>query len=256
MLFALDIGNTNILLGIYDGKKLINDFRIPSDISKTAEGFKRDIEEALNSAKVNTARIRGVVVSSVVPSLNPVFEKLCSQWVNKKPLFVSSGVKTGMGIACENPEEVGADRIAVSVAAREFYGKPVIVVDFGTAVTFDVVDEKGDYPGGVIAPGIEISSKALSEKTALLPSVDVKKPDIVVGKNTVGSMQSGIFYGFLGQVKEIVTRIKNEIKGSPKVVATGGYAGMIAKELPLIDKVHPNLILEGLRIIWEKNQNK
>ncbi len=255
MLFVIDIGNTNILLGIYDGEKPVSDLRIVTDTNKTAEGFKKDIKEALDSAKIDTSWIKGVVISSVVPSLNTVFEKLCNRWLNKKPLFVNSKVKTGMGINCENPEEVGADRIAVSVAARELYGKPVIVVDFGTAVTFDVVDENGDYAGGVIAPGIELSSKALSEKTALLPRVDVVKPDFVVGKNTVNSMQSGIVYGFLGQAREIVTRIKNEIKGSPKVIATGGYAGMIAGELPLIDREHPNLILEGLRLIWERNQN-
>lgn len=255
MLFVIDIGNTNILLGIYDGEKPVSDLRIVTDTNKTAEGFKKDIKEALDSAKIDTSWIKGVVISSVVPSLNTVFEKLCNRWLNKKPLFVNSKVKTGMGINCENPEEVGADRIAVSVAARELYGKPVIVVDFGTAVTFDVVDENGDYAGGVIAPGIELSSKALSEKTALLPQVDVVKPDFVVGKNTVNSMQSGIVYGFLGQAREIVTRIKNEIKGSPKVIATGGYAGMIAGELPLIDREHPNLILEGLRLIWERNQN-
>lgn len=256
MILALDIGNTSILLGIFDGRKFTGEARFSSGIKRKQAEFKKDIEKVLNSAGIDSGRLEGIIISSVVPSLDPVFKELCSQWFKREPLFVNADVTRGMKISCDNPGEVGADRIAVSLAAKELYGAPLIVVDFGTAVTFDVVGEDGTYRGGVIAPGMEISLKALSEKTALLPSVEIKKPGSIVGRNTVHSMQSGIVYGFIGQVKEIISRIKKEIKGSPGVIATGSYAGVIAEDLAVIDRVHPNLILEGLRIIWEGNQNK
>jgi type III pantothenate kinase len=254
MLLALDIGNTKILLGIFNGRKLICSNKISSDIRGTSGQYSSEISRIIRQAKVNPRQIKGVIISSVVPALNPVFKNVFLHWLKLKPLFISARLKTIVNIKCSNPLEVGADRIAVAAGAwRNYNRKALIVVDFGTAVTFDVVNKKGDYLGGVIAPGIEISSIALSEKTALLPLIKIKKPLRVVGRTTVGCIEAGVYYGFIGMVKEIIERIKRETGFKPVIIATGGYAGFIAKELSLIDRVHPALILEGMRLIWEEN---
>ena len=254
MLLALDIGNTKIFLGIFNGRKLVCSNRISSDIRGTSGQYRSEISRIIEQAEVNPRQIKGVIISSVVPALNPVFKNVFLRWLKLRPLFISARLKTIVNIKCNNPLEVGADRIAVAAAAWRIYNrKPLIVVDFGTAVTFDVVNNKGDYLGGVIAPGMEISSMALSEKTALLPLIKIRKPLRVVGKNTVECIEAGIYYGFMGMVKEIIERIKRETGIAPVIIATGGYAGFMAKELPLFDRVHTGLVLEGMRLIWEEN---
>lgn len=254
MLLVIDIGNSSILFGIYNGKELLHNWKTVTDVNRTPEEYKVDIIDRLHKINIPESRIDGVGVSCVIPSLESVFKDVCKECFNVQPLFVNEDIDIGIKILCDKPKEVGADRIANAVAAFELYKKSVIVVDFGTAVTFDVVTEKGEYAGGVIAAGIKISTEALATKTARLPEIKVVKPENVVGKNTVESMRAGIFYGFIGQVKEIISRIKDEIKVNPMVIGTGGYIGLMEKETGLFDKIHPTLILEGLRIIWQRNQ--
>jgi type III pantothenate kinase len=254
MLLALDIGNTNIVLGIFQKKKLARSWRLKTDIGRTSDEYGILLLELLHSARIAKEKITGIVIGSVVPPLKPVFENVVHTYFNKKAFFVEPGIKTGMPIHYDNPQDVGADRIINSVAAMEKYGVPVIIVDFGTATTFDVVSEKGEYTGGLIAPGICISADALFTRTAKLPQVAIAKPPRIIGKNTIGSIQAGIFYGYLGLVEGIVKRIISELGiKKVRVVATGGLSGLIASESILIDAVDADLTLEGLRILYEKN---
>jgi type III pantothenate kinase len=253
MLLVIDIGNTSISFGVYAGKKLINSWRIFTSTGKTPDEYGVEILNFLNFGKIDRKEVSGIAISCVVPSLLPIFEQVSEEYFQVKPLVVGRGGELGMDILYDNPKEVGADRISASVAAFELYKGPVIVVDFGTATTFDVISKKGEYIGGVIAPGIGISSQALFEKAAQLPHVELTKPDSIIGRNTRKSMQAGIVYGTIGQVKEILSRIKKEIGGNPKIVATGGYANLIAEEIEVIDTINQDLVLEGLRIIWERN---
>uniref|UniRef100_UPI0037DCFF02 type III pantothenate kinase n=1 Tax=Methanomethylophilus alvi TaxID=1291540 RepID=UPI0037DCFF02 len=200
--------------------------------------------------------IRGSIISSVVPPVIPVFSKVVQRYFGCTPLLVGPGIKTGIEVKYENPKEIGADRIVNAVAAYEEYGGPVIIVDFGTATTFCAVNSSGDYMGGSIAPGIGISSEALFSRAAKLPRIEIAKPKNVIGKNTVVSMQSGIFFGFVGQVDEIVRRMKLEMESSPKVIATGGLAELISTESKQIQVVDKYLTLKGLRILYERNQGR
>jgi len=253
MLLVIDIGNTSSSFGVYTGKKLIESWRISTSVEKTPEEYGAEILDSFDSGKIDKKNISGIAISCVVPPLLPVFEQISQRYFRIKPLVVGREGELGMPVLYDNPQEVGADRLSTSIAAFELYRGPVIVVDFGTATTFDIISEKGEYIGGVIAPGVGISSQALSEKAAQLPHVDVAKPESIIGKNTRKSMQAGIVYGSIGQVREILSRIKREMGGNPKIVATGGYATLIAPEVEMIDTVNQELVLEGLRIIWERN---
>jgi len=253
MLLVIDIGNTSISFGVYTGKKLIESRRISTSAGKTPDVYGVEVLNFFDFGKIDRKKISGIAISCVVPSLLPVFEEISQRYFHIKPLVVGREGELGMPILYDNPQEVGADRLSTSIAAFELYKGPLIVVDFGTATTFDIISEKGEYIGGVIAPGIGISSQALSEKAAQLPHVDVAKPESIIGKNTRKSMQAGIVYGSIGQVREILSRIKREMGGNPKIVATGGYASLIAPEVEMIDTVNQELVLEGLRILWERN---
>ncbi|NLU41780.1 MAG: type III pantothenate kinase [Firmicutes bacterium] len=254
MLFVMDIGNTNIVFGVYEDKHLIRSWRASSDRQKTADEYGMLVSQLFFHSGLSLDDIEGVVISSVVPPLMPEISRMCKRYLKKEPLIVGPGVRTGLRIRYDNPREVGADRIVNAVAACELYGAPVIVVDFGTATTFCAIAEEGEYLGGVIAPGIGIASEALFQRAAKLPRVEIAKPETVVGRNTVKSMQSGIVYGFVGQVDEIVRRMKQELGWRCRVIATGGLAELIAGESSQIDEVCPNLTLEGLRLIYEMNR--
>ena len=253
MLLVVDIGNTSISFGVYTGKKLIERWRISTSAGKTPDEYGTEVLNFFDFRRIDRKKISGIAISCVVPSLLPVFEEVSERYFHIKPLIIGREGELGMPILYDNPKEVGADRLAASIAAFELYKGPVIVVDFGTATTFDIISQKGEYAGGVIAPGIDISSQALFEKGAQLPHVELAKPESVIGRNTRESMQAGIVYGSIGQVREILSRIKKEIGGNAKIVATGGYASLIAPEVEMIDTVNKDLVLEGLRIIWERN---
>ncbi|HWI54105.1 MAG TPA: type III pantothenate kinase [Desulfobacteria bacterium] len=253
MILVVDVGNTNIVLGLFKGRTLEYNWRISTNKDKTADEYGIEIRILFDYSGVKYEEIEAVVISSVVPPVMPALEAMSVKYFGIKPLVVGPGVKTSMPIRYDNPKEVGADRIVNAVAAYETYGGPLIVVDFGTATTFDAISKAGEYLGGAIAPGIGISTEALYTRAAKLPRIELVKPKGVIGKNTVMSMQSGIIYGFVGQTDGIITRMKKEMGGQPFVVATGGLAELVSIESPSIDKVDANLTLEGLRIIYERN---
>ncbi|CAG7656384.1 type III pantothenate kinase [Paenibacillus allorhizosphaerae] len=253
MILVVDVGNTNIVLGIYEGKELLHHWRLSTNRSATADEYGMTMYNLFHHAGIALHQVEGVIISSVVPPLMFVLETLCLKYLKKNPLIVGPGIKTGLNIRYENPREVGADRIVNSVAAIELYGAPCIVVDFGTATTFDYIDENAQYIGGAVAPGIGISTEALYQRAAKLPRIELVKPKSVVGRNTIASMQAGIIYGFAGQVDGIVERIRQEFRSEPKVVATGGLAELIIAESRTIQLVNPLLTLQGLQLIYERN---
>ncbi|MDK2816563.1 MAG: type pantothenate kinase [Moorella sp. (in: firmicutes)] len=253
MLLAIDIGNTNIVIGLYKGKELQCHWRVASDRQKTADEYGLILRQLCHYQGVDLEAIKAVVMASVVPTLTQTLTMMLKDQFNCRLLVIGPGVKTGMPIRFDNPREVGADRIVNGVAVYELYGGPAIVVDFGTATTYDAISASGEYLGGAIAPGIGIATDALFARAAKLPRVELIRPPRVIGKNTVACMQAGIMYGFIGQVEGIVKRMQAEIGGRAVVVATGGLAGLIAPEVSCIDKVDPLLTLEGLRIVYERN---
>jgi type III pantothenate kinase len=254
LLLVIDVGNSNIVLGIYDGECLLKDWRISTDKSKTTDEYGILIHDLFRLADIGFDRLEGIIISSVVPTLTGVLDKLAHKYFGFKPYIVGPDIKTGMPIQYDNPCEVGADRIVNAVAGFEKYRGPLIIVDFGTATTFDYVNRKGEYCGGAIAPGLMISMEALFQKASKLPRVEIAKPPALVAKNTVNSMQAGIYYGYVGLVDEIVSRMKNECREHPMVIATGGLAGLIAPESRTIDKIEEYLTLEGLRILYHRNR--
>ncbi|MCX7695756.1 MAG: type III pantothenate kinase [Caloramator sp.] len=258
MLLVFDVGNTNIVLGVYQDKKLVIDWRIATTTQRTADEYGIVVINLFEKAGLDYKDIDAVVVSSVVPNIMYSLEHMIRKYFKVEPLIVGPGIKTGINIKYDNPKEVGADRIVNAVAAHDIYKKPLIIVDFGTATTFCAVGKNGDYYGGAITPGIKIASDALFERAAKLPRIELIKPPTVICKNTVQSMQSGIIYGYAGLVDNIVIKMKEEMKElkeeTPYVVATGGLAKLIATESKTIDEINPYLTLEGLRIIYEKNR--
>lgn len=254
MLLVIDVGNTNIVLGIFDGKTLVDHWRISTDRLRTTDEYGVLIRNLFYLNNANAEEIDAIIISSVVPPVMPTLERMCQRYFGIAPLIIGPGVKTGMDIKYDNPREVGADRIVNAVAAYELYGGPVIIIDFGTATTFCAVDKKGDYLGGAICPGIGISTDALVQRTAKLPRIEVRRTGKVICRNTVESMQAGVYYGFVGQIDGIVARMRRELGGKAQVVATGGLAVVIAPATKSIDIVEPMLTLEGLRIIYDRNR--
>ena len=255
MLLAFDVGNTTIAFGLFRGKKLVKSWKIKTDSDKTGDEYGALLLNLIQVAGLQAKTISSAIISSVVPPLTPVIEDLCREYFGTVASVVGPGLKTGMPILYENPLEVGADRITAAVAAFEKYGGPAIVVDFGTATTFDAVSAKGEYLGGAIAPGIQIAAEALYLKTARLPRIEIKKPKRAIGRTTVSSMQSGLYFGYVGLVMNTVEEIRKELGPNARVVATGGFGRQVAAELPVIEAYEPDLVLEGLRIIHERNRD-
>ncbi len=257
MLLVIDVGNTNIVLGIYEGSKLIYDWRISTDKDKTTDEYGLMLLQILDHTDIDIKGISDIIISSVVPTVMDILPEVCSKYFNIDPVVIGPGVKTGMNILYDNPKEVGADRIVNGVAAFEKYGGPLIVVDLGTAITFDVINEKGDYLGGVITPGIKISADALFLRASKLPKVEITMPEKVIGRNTVNSMQSGLVHGYVGLIDHIIEKIAEELGLSTdeiNIVSTGGFSKIITQGSKYIQKMDQMLTLEGLRIIYERNK--
>ncbi|AIQ15334.1 MULTISPECIES: type III pantothenate kinase [Paenibacillus] len=255
MMLAVDIGNTNIVLGVYRQRELLHHFRLNTARQSTVDEYGVLIHNLFSMSGLSVKDIEGVIISSVVPPLVQVIVEMCVKYIGKDPLLVGPGIKTGLNLRYENPREVGADRIVNAVAAIEQYKCPLVVVDFGTATTFDCIDAGANYLGGAIVPGLGISTEALYQRASKLPRIELEKPKKVIGRNTVHAMQAGIIFGYAGQVEGIVRRIKLEMNAPVlKVIATGGLAPLIAGETDCIDEVNPMLTLEGLRIIYDRNK--
>jgi type III pantothenate kinase len=256
MLLVIDIGNTNIVMGIFQGETLKAHWRLGTRRDKTQNEYGVLVKSLLDLEGIELPEIKGAIISSVVPNLTPILYQSFRLLLPLEPIVVGPGTKTGIPVLVDNPREVGTDRVVNAVAAYSKYGGPLVVVDFGTATTFDAISAKGEYLGGAIAPGIGISMEALFRETAQLPRVELRRPDRIIGKNTVDSIQSGVFFGYVALVDGMARAFKGELGGKPKVIATGGMAPIIAKTSEEIEQVDPWLTLEGLRILFQKNRLK
>jgi len=254
MLLAIDIGNTDIALGVFQGEKLRANWHMATAIHRRTDEYASLLLNLLRYQEIEISDIKEAAMCSVVPPLLATFKELFERYFHISPLIVGAGVKTGVSIRMDNPKEVGADRIVNAAASHHLYDGPIIIVDFGTATTFDAVSEEGDYLGGAIAPGITTAAEALFTRAAVLPRVELVRPKHVIGTNTINAMQSGIIFGYVGLIEGMVARLRQELGGKAKVVATGGYAELIARETPVIDVVDPNMTLIGLRLIYLMNQ--
>lgn len=254
MLLAIDIGNTNITLGIYDGEKRVKTWRLSTDHDRMPDEYGLQLLGLLQQAGFKTTSIQSVSLASVVPPLTRTFLKLCDRYLDLTPLVVGAGIKTGVRIRYEDPKAVGADRVVDAAAVQHLYGGPACIVDFGTGTTFDAISEEGDYLGGAIAPGIGIAADALFQRTAKLPRVDIQRPPSAIGSNTVYAIQSGLLFGYVGLVEGMVSRFREELGPTMKVIGTGGLVELIADETEVIQIVAPWLTLDGLKVLWELNQ--
>jgi type III pantothenate kinase len=254
VLLAIDIGNSNVSLGLYDGEKLAASWRLTTQSERTGDEVGVELLHLLQLHELDASAVDAVVIGSVVPALNPAFAEACRTYLRREPLMVGPGTRTGVRITYDNPKDVGADRIANALAAYRRHGGPAIVIDFGTAVTYDAIDAEGRYLGGAIAPGIQVSLDALVDHAARLPRVEALAPPEVIGRSTVTAIQSGLLWGVVGQVEGMVKRFSDELGGRPKVIATGGHAPLVAGLTTVIDTVEPLLTLEGLRLIHLQNE--
>lgn len=254
MVLVIDIGNTNIVIGVFEGDYLIGHWRMLTKNERTSDEYGIFIHHLLKYNNLDTNKFESIIISSVVPNVMHSFTNAMRKYFDTEPLIVGPGIKTGISIKAENPKQVGADRIADAVAAYEIYGGPIIVIDFGTATTYDVVTEKGEFIAAITSPGIQISADALWSKAAQLPKIAIKKPPSILAKNTITSMQAGLVYGYIGQVEYIVNKVKEELNNNKiKVVATGGLGSIIMPETTVIDKYDSLLTLKGLKLIYDKN---
>ena len=258
MILLVDVGNTNIVLGVYKENQLLVSWRFSTDAKKTSDEYGIQVMQLFSQRDLNPKDVKGIIVSSVVPNIMHSLENMIRKCFRIEPLIVGPGIKTGINIKYDNPKEVGADRIVNAVAAYEIYKRSLIIIDFGTATTFCALTKNGDYLGGSITPGIKIASDALFERAAKLPRVELEVPKSIICKSTITSMQAGILFGYIGQVEYIVAKMKAEMMrvedDEPFVIATGGLAKLIAKETKVIDEVNPDLTLEGLKILYYKNR--
>jgi type III pantothenate kinase len=254
MLLTIDIGNTNITLGLYNGDKIFAHWRLATAHERMPDEYGLQMLGLLSHSGCSPKELTGICMASVVPPLTGKLVEACRQYLGPDPLVVDAGVKTGVRIRYEDPRAVGADRIVDAAAVQHLYGGPACVVDFGTGTTFDAISPEGDYLGGAIAPGINVGAEALFQRTAKLPRVDVQKPPSVIGRNTVHAVQSGLFYGYVAMVEGMVSRFREELGEKMKVIATGGLAEVVADETPVIQIIAPWLTLDGLRIIWDMNR--
>lgn len=256
MLLALDIGNTNTTIGVFRGEVLQATWRIATNVARLADEYATTILCLLDAEEIDRREVKEAVLASVVPDLVPVFQQFCQRYFGVSPLVIETGTKTGVRILYDSPREVGADRVADVVAATKLYGPPpFILVDLGTAIVFDAVSAEGDYLGGAIAPGIGIASEALYERAAKLYPVELQRPLSAIGKNTVSAIQSGILFGFVGLIEGMVARFKKELGPDTRVIATGGWVEVVARETAVVDVVDPDLTLTGLRLIYEANRS-
>jgi len=253
MLLALDVGNTNTVVGVYEGAELKAHWRLPTRRAGTSDEYGILIKALFDFAGLNFRAIDAVILSTVVPSLEAPLQEMSRRFFGVETLVVGPGIKTGMPILYETPREVGADRIVNAVAAFEAYGGPCVVVDFGTATTFDAISVHGEYLGGAICPGVGISAEALFQRAARLPRVEITRPKTVIGRTTVTSIQAGLYYGYLGLVESLVARMRAELTGEAKIIATGGLAQLLLAESKVVDHLDPLLTLTGLRILYERN---
>jgi len=254
VLFTIDVGNTSINMGLFEGERLTNSWRLMSGSDRSADEYGSLLFSLLQHNGIPISSVRGAVLCTVVPPLVPVFQEVCIKYLGTKPLVIEPGIRTGLRLAVESPKELGPDRVANVVAGTKLYGKPLIVIDFGTATTFDVVSSSGDFLGGAIAPGITIASEALFTHTAMLPRIELVCPRHAIGHGTVAAMQSGIMYGYIGLIERILKEIVDELGDQPHVVATGGYANMFTRVVPAIQVSNPDLSLIGLRLLYEMNK--
>lgn len=253
MLLAIDIGNTNIVLGVFDNDNLVENWRVGTNAQITPDEYAMTFKDLFNFSGMEFRQITGVIISTVVPPLLPVMVEMSRKYFRIEPMVVTHQIKTGIKIHYDNPKEVGADRIVNAAAAYQIYGGPVIIVDFGTATTFCAVTKDGEYLGGAITPGVKISAEALFQRASKLPRVELTKPPKVIGTDTISAMQAGIIYGYAGLVDGIVERMKKELSTQARVVATGGLAELVSSEAKSIQEIKPHLTLEGLRLLYEIN---